>query len=192
METNTLQNSKESRLKRIVKTLLKLFSIVILMALTGFGVFLYTQNNLRLKTPFYSFDLDLGNQFACETISSTSLFPYPSEDYKKTAGVEGNVSKGSGKMTFQIVKDEQGLDRLNLLTDTSVGAGLIDPLQMLITTNDDKVLVAVATEAANAGNQIVHTVVINKKTNTGVWSKTNEEVLLEFGPYNVASYLLCN
>lgn len=191
LETCTIQNSKPSRPKRIFKILFKIFALGFLMALSGLGVYLYTQNNVNLKSYFYILDNKIGTQFACETVSSTSLFPIHNEDYSKTVGVEGNVSEGSGKMSFQITKDEREIERLNLLTDASVGTGIMDPLQMLLLTNDDSVLVAIATETASAGNRITHTVVINKKTNTGVWSKTNED-LLEFGPYNVTSYLLCD
>lgn len=188
----TVKEGLAPRRTTIFKSLLKLLVMIFLMALPCFFVYLYLQNNLQLKTRFYNFEHTIDAKFSCETVNSTSLFPFPDEDYRKAAGVVGSVSRGGSRMSFEVTKDTQGMDTLRFLTDTSVGFGKMDPLQLTITTNNDSVLVASNTETAGLGNKIVHTVLINKKTNTGVWSKTNQEALIEFGPYNVVSYLLCN
>lgn len=160
------------------------FKILGLAGLIVLSWYFFQNNDVSkntLKIPFpYTLSVQQETTFACEGLISAGIVG-SSEEYL-TNGIEGSVEKGTDKIAMEIKNDQF----LTLLTSASVEAGITEGDEMAIIQNTSEKLMAVW-----FNEDVISTVVLNKKNGLGIWSKSNPDFLVYEAPYGSVIYLKC-
>lgn len=159
--------------------------IILLVIVLAAGTYYFSSNgevgNNALKVAFpYTQSVAANTSFACSSLVSTSVIG-SAEEYL-TNGIEGTVEKGTDKVAMEIKNEET----LILTTAASVEAGITEGDQFTILQNTPEQLMAVW-----MNENVISTVVLNKKNGLAIWSKANPDFLTYASPYGSAIYMQC-
>lgn len=152
--------------------------LIVSSCLIGVIVYLVRPNEIKVLYP-YKVNLMPTEAYACEALTGTYMYA------DKDEGVVSKTFKGTDKIAIKIKGN-----KLKFLTRASVEIGNAEADEWQIIKNEKNNLVAVLSGLDQPLGDI-NIFMLNKQNGIGIWSKTEQNLVLSENPGTQAYQLIC-